>query len=475
LISSNISSGGLDERPESDSNPLLIDNRQSGEVVNSDGTITASSEGMRVALENAIKRFENINLGRRGYSSSKAAMSLCKDKDGNTYITIPSNFEAHADSVIMSHWVALAVKLHFRVEVTPQVMEPFKQTRELLNFWSAFFATLRDDVKVDGEEISFRNTSDTALGVNSARLALWKASGTFDNGFMGFLPDKSLLIGKNRQEAVSFYGKLSIVNSDRTAHEAGLNQLKTLINLFARSRSDGWKPRYGLPLGDALKGLHRTKTIRVKGNQSKNEPIHPSRPSQRIEVFSEAEKDLIGRSEEPFDNYKKLLTDSAADQKVDIYKLKDFRAEAHKLINAMWEVVNRFTAPLTKRRQLVLANMPKRGKAINFTKNTWTDALELIKSRNDWKEIQSFSPRDIMSRYNTTDGITINSMDGFLKGSVTQATFENADWIQTPSWISFISFFGPGPKKKYGGLYAVLGIEDDVQGNTHQGEDNSFP
>jgi len=115
---------------------------------------------------------------------------------------------------------------------------------------------------------------------------------------------------------------------------------------FARS--------FKVPTPMILEGLHRSKIIKEKGKDV-TLTKKPKRPSKRIEVLSVQEANILTRLETPFDEYKNYLEHIG--NEVDIDKIRIVRAKVSKLIQDMWKVVERVSAPLTKRRTALVSHM----------------------------------------------------------------------------------------------------------------------
>jgi hypothetical protein len=115
-----------------------------------------------------------------------------------------------------------------------------------------------------------------------------------------------------------------------------------------------------------LEGLHKRVTEKVRGK----DVVHikkPKRPSKRIEVLSPLEKKLISQYEKPFDDYKETV--KALGKEVKIGDIKSVRERLRAIIQAMWLVVEKFSAPLTKRRTALCNHLSEaERKKLNFNK-----------------------------------------------------------------------------------------------------------
>jgi len=260
---------------------------------------------------------------------------------------------------------------------------------------------------------------------------------------------------------LSHYSKLSTVAQARETQGECFAALKILINEYAKTRTSGWSGiSYEIPLGTALEGLHRTKEVKTRTG-TKKVPVHPSRPSGRIEVFGPGEIEFIKADERPFDKYKETLEPYSKGQMVPIKDVTTLRTNAKSCITAMWEVVQRFSAPLTKRRTTALAYASKKGKGtINLTKQSWDDLLELIRHKKDRKEVALFSPLplEIKSASKIMGAEEINQKERAVSGLLLLSELRKCDWRSDIAWREYHAFFGT-PGGKYDSIYAPLEIE----------------
>jgi hypothetical protein len=123
---------------------------------------------------------------------------------------------------------------------------------------------------------------------------------------------------------------------------------------------------YKIPTPMILEGLHKTVVEKVKGKDHVRTK-KPKRPSKRIEVLSRLESELLRRYETPFDEYKTKM--KSLGNEIDIKDVKEVRQKLKDLINSMWIVVEKFSAPLTKRRTAMCAHLTENDrKKLNFNK-----------------------------------------------------------------------------------------------------------
>jgi virulence-associated protein VagC len=391
-------------------------------------------------------------------------MGIYNSEEDGKYVIVPSNLESFSDSVVVLHFIALAIKLKYAVHLGTTVLEPFKETREIKFFWSSFFATLRDWTPAD-RKVSFKGTSDTQLGVNGAKLALWKASPAFKQGYQAFLPKGSCLIGKDEREPLTHYSRLSCTIGAKVSQEGALAALRTLILEYARARTSDWDDiDYEIPLGVALEGIHRTKKIKERGRE-KVTTLHPRRPSERIEIFSEGEKLLIRPHETPFDHYEELLKPYQEAQKVSIKDVLELRLKAKRIINNAWEVVQNYTAPLTKRRTVAFTYISKKGKGgIALTRSSWDGLLETVRDKADHSDKSLFSPLEIERKSGVISIDAIVEREKALKGLLPLSKLKASEWATHPAWVSYFTHFGT-PTRTYASYYQPLRpSEEDSHG-----------
>jgi len=203
------------------------------------------------------------------------------------------------------------------------------------------------------------------------------------------------------------------------------------------------------------------RTTREKGREVRS-PVHPHRPSERLEVFSEGEKMLISRSEDCFTAYEEELAKYKDTQFVPISELHDFRQNLKVLINKCWEVVQQYTAPLTKRRTIAYTYISKKGKGtISFSRASWESLLEAIRDRGDYKDIIIFSPMEIERKSERIifDPVDITQREKAVNGLLPAKELKEAAWSAQPEWVSYFSFFGV-KNQRYKNIYNTLSVED---------------
>jgi hypothetical protein len=245
----------------------------------------------------------------------------------------------------------------------------------------------------------------------------------------------------------------------KSTQEEALASLKVLVSEYARSRTCDWDEdiKFYIPLGVAMEGLHRTRVIQDKGRQ-KTTIIHPNRPSQRIEIVSQGESKMVESDEIAFDNHKTLLDGFKETQMVEISRVIDLRKALKQSISNCWEVVQRYTAPLTKRRTVAMTYLSKRGKgSVNLNKQAWNDLLDTIRDKGDRKDINLFAPLEL-ERKNQALQLEIGAIaerENALNGRLTLEDLKQTDFADSSAWVSFFTQFGT-PAKRYESYYSVI-------------------
>jgi hypothetical protein len=123
---------------------------------------------------------------------------------------------------------------------------------------------------------------------------------------------------------------------------------------------------FEVPTSMVLEGLHRTKVVKERSKEV-TLTKKPKRPSKRIEVLSLEEANILIKLEKAFDDYSDYI--KSLHESVPINKIVDVRKHIRELIAAMWLVVERVSAPLTKRRTAFTAGLSEsEKKKININK-----------------------------------------------------------------------------------------------------------
>jgi hypothetical protein len=163
---------------------------------------------------------------------------------------------------------------------------------------------------------------------------------------------------------------------------------------------------YKVPTPMILDGLHRTKVIKERGKDivlTKK----PKRPSKRIEVLTVEEANILRRMERPFDEYKEFLSNLG--KEVAISDIRSVREKISRLIQAMWLVVEKVTAPLTKRRTALVAHMNENErKKVNINKNFIQSYInnQFADCKDDAARLYTLSPIPLFLKCGSQQEIT---------------------------------------------------------------------
>jgi len=146
-----------------------------------------------------------------------------------------------------------------------------------------------------------------------------------------------------------------IVEKDRELIKHLKENICRIFMKFIRSSriADSWQflNEYKVPSSKVLEGLYRYKEKVVKGKK-KSVPKKPKRPSKRIEVIYPEERLFIDMYEGCFIEFNNLTTRLKAGVAFSECE-KEYLAAAG-LTSKKWEIVKRFSAPLSYRRKVLL-------------------------------------------------------------------------------------------------------------------------
>jgi len=282
-------------------------------------------------------------------------MRLVKDK--GWLLSVPANIEAH-DRMMFRQIIALANRLKVHIVATSQTIHVTKETEAEKDFFYGFFKLLSRK-PVENERFSFNMDSISSKGAAQCKLIIMQKAlkGSYAD-VQQFLPS-TLYTEKGGR-------KLDIeIGAIATGQKANIAKLPStftrLVELWIDTEEGKvWSTlafTYNIPTPLILDGLHKKVVEKVKGK----DVVHikkPKRPSKRIEVLSKLEKQLIMQYEIPFDDYKKKMQDLG--KEISINLIKSVREELKLLIQKMWLVVEKFSAPLTKRRTAMIAHLSEK-------------------------------------------------------------------------------------------------------------------
>jgi hypothetical protein len=274
--------------------------------------------------------------------------------DKRVILSLPMNIKDH-DRLLFRQLIALANDLHVEIVGTTQQVICAKESQSEKDFFYGFFKLLSRE-PLEREKFGFSNDSASAKGAAQAKLVIMqRALGASYSDVQHFLPqflftDK----GTKRLEL-----ELNAIASGAKANITKLQSLiPRLVGIWLESKvGQIWADlarNYKVPVPMILEGLHRTKVVKEKGKDIVLIK-KPKRPSKRIEVLSVEEARILESLEKPFTQYKEFIRN--LDKEIAIKDIKAARDSISKLIQAMWLVVEKVSAPLTKRRTALVAHM----------------------------------------------------------------------------------------------------------------------
>jgi REP element-mobilizing transposase RayT len=250
---------------------------------------------------------------------------------------------------------------------TVQEIDCAKESTSEKDFFYGFFKLL-SRIPTDGEKFSFNNDSASAKGAAQAKLIILQK--TLKGAYVdvsNFLPD--FLFNEKRARRLDME-----CSAIATSQKSNLHQLPNciiqLVHMWLKFEAGGrWSTlalTYKVSTPLILEGLHRTKIEKLKGKDIVRTK-KPKRPSKRIEVLCNAEREILLKDENVFEDYKSYL--KKLDKDVDIDKIKLQRDHIKDLITQMWTIVERYSAPLTKRRTILVAHLNEaQRKKMDFNK-----------------------------------------------------------------------------------------------------------
>jgi hypothetical protein len=164
-----------------------------------------------------------------------------------------------------------------------------------------------------------------------------------------------------------------------------------------------------VPTSAVIEGLHRRKTVREK-NKDKIIIKKPKRPSKRIEVLSEFEREIIQSNENSFTEYKNYI--KSLDKEIPIANISKVRERISADIQSMWLCVEKCSAPLTKRRTPLLKRLTQQERAkVSLSKpyvqDCITNKFSWITDRND---LYTLSPIPLIMKVGSKQEITSVSL-----------------------------------------------------------------
>jgi hypothetical protein len=165
-------------------------------------------------------------------------------------------------------------------------------------------------------------------------------------------------------------------------YESFLRAIRIFLNNVDLASWEDAVNSYTVPFGRAIKGLHRQKKKRIKGKE-KSVTIKPNRPSSRIEILHDCEKNYLEALEaDKWDHYN-TATKPYIKSGVPLRAIPRIRLDIASLLEEMWSVVRTGSTLLSRRRKCV-AKYAKDLRVRNITSETCQEwASDVITS---WKK-----------------------------------------------------------------------------------------
>jgi len=276
-------------------------------------------------------------------------------KNGERWtLSLPGNINEY-DRFLMRQIISMSSKLKVELVSTTQTIVLAKEVPSEKDFFYGFFKLLSRS-PMDNEKFSFSNDSISARGAAQAKLIIMQRSlGSEYSDVQNFLP--SFLFTEKGGKRIEME-----INALATGQKSNIQKLSIcisrLVSLWLETEmGKHWcvlAKSFEVPSSAVLEGLHRTKVVKEKG-KDKILIKKPKRPSKRIEVLSLEEANILSFIEKPFDDYSEFI--KSLGESIAINKIVETRKKVKSIIAAMWIVVEKVSAPLTKRRTAFLAHL----------------------------------------------------------------------------------------------------------------------
>jgi len=285
---------------------------------------------------------------------------------GKFTLSLPENIKEN-DRLLFRQIVKFATILDVELIGTTQKILVSKETPSEKDFFYGFFKMLTR-TPLENETFSFNFDSTSAKGAAQAKLIIMQKSlkGLYAD-VASFLPTSLFTEKGGRRLEIE-------VNAIASTQKSNTHRLTScivkLVELWLNTtEGKDWSSlalKYKVATPLILEGLHRKVVTKVR-NKDEVRVKKPKRPSKRIEVLSPIEAKLIAEHEKAFDDYKKKCT--SLGKEIEISSIKKTREELSTLIRDMWTVVEKFSAPLTKRRTALVSSLTEgERKKLNFNK-----------------------------------------------------------------------------------------------------------
>jgi hypothetical protein len=314
-----------------------------------------SDQRVTQLLSNLDERLDKkLSIGR-GDEQKLVPIAIYTDDGGNKTLTLPSNVDDHRDNIFVLSLLKFAVVLGYKSYICSEPMT-LTEPADSVKFLSAFMRELTsNDVKY-----RFKRGTEANKGTAAARLIKLRAAlvSVRKPELTAYLPDSLYENPEKRIEFLPTYLTMCGSAGKNVYIERAVSTWRQLCNEYTTkllSKDFTKLLDVKIPTGEALKGLHRSKTIR-QGNKNTSRTLPPNRPSNRIEILSAEERLFIKHIERnSFDMYDNLIKEANAQDGVCLKDLESFRLRAHRYINDSWALVTRLSPILTPRAKALLA------------------------------------------------------------------------------------------------------------------------
>jgi hypothetical protein len=328
---------------------------------------------------------------------------------------LPENIADH-DHFLFRMLINVAESCKVVIQSTPKTINVNKESISEKDFFYGFFSLLFRAPREE-EKFSFSHDTASSFGAGQAKLLILQKTLKADFAdVQNFLPGH-LFTDKGGRRLEFEIGAIS------TGNKSGIGLLYQsivrLVNIFISTRLDKrWKElaeSYTVPTPLVLEGLHRKKVVKVK-NKDKVQIKKPKRPSKRIEVLSPTEVKILEITEKPFNEYKDYV--NGLEKEIAVSKLKAVRERVSELIRLMWLVVEKASAPLTKRRTPFMKSLSEAERKKHVMNKSFVDQAiqdQYFWHNTDMGDLYTLSPIPLVLKVGSDNMKVAASMCKFLK------------------------------------------------------------
>jgi len=373
------------------------------------------SRVLEAELRHALLKFQaRLLAGReRALTETREVFSIA-GTEAEMVLRVPSCIESHADNVPMMGLCELAIRCGAMYESTG-AQALLKVTKEVDYFFSAFYSTILSLKNGDDVHVDFSGTTDSARGRIAAHYLIFKQ--VCPAGTENFLPSTTHFTHEKKStEWLTVYTNRIL----DTSTSKPVSLLGKAIRVFANKFIRQIKPNviYFFDASQVLSGLHRTRTVTTvvkKKETSSTFVVKPSEPSKRIEVFTAEERAEMELKETPFRTLSAGIA-SLTTARVTPETLIDARKQLKREIEACWNVVEMFSATLSKNRGRVLRE------ALRGNERVTKESIQLfLDTARNWTaaQIASVSPLDLIriTRKSEEDLVQIGAWSCYMTGT----------------------------------------------------------